>query len=79
MDVSVVPHAGTWIEITSRFRPNLFLLVVPHAGTWIEIRHSASLDISLIVVPHAGTWIEIVKQRLISIPECRRSPRGNVD
>ena len=35
--MSVVPHAGTWIEILltpGRFHP---CFVVPHAGTWIEI------------------------------------------
>ena len=33
----VVPHAGTWIEITCKQGWNIVVRVVPHAGTWIEI------------------------------------------
>ena len=36
----VVPHAGTWIEISADFAISLVLKVVPHAGTWIEIPRS---------------------------------------
>ena len=36
----VVPHAGTWIEITPSPKPADNIAVVPHAGTWIEIRYS---------------------------------------
>ena len=33
----VVPHVGTWIEISRspRSRPEIY--VVPHVGTWIEM------------------------------------------
>ena len=34
---AVVPHAGTWIEITKKRFVNASVAVVPHAGTWIEI------------------------------------------
>ena len=34
---SVVPHAGTWIEISCKRMKNMLMWVVPHAGTWIEI------------------------------------------
>ena len=33
----VVPHAGTWIEISKVPFTDVSALVVPHAGTWIEI------------------------------------------
>ena len=33
----VVPHAGTWIEISANKSVSSGLGVVPHAGTWIEI------------------------------------------
>ena len=36
--MEVVPHAGTWIEISDRSHFNFSGSdVVPHAGTWIEI------------------------------------------
>ncbi len=34
---NVVPHAGTWIEITLTIKGGFADAVVPHAGTWIEI------------------------------------------
>ena len=34
----VVPHAGTWIEISEAAKKSVMADVVPHAGTWIEIR-----------------------------------------
>ena len=34
---TVVPHAGTWIEIKAGREYMICALVVPHAGTWIEI------------------------------------------
>ena len=37
----VVPHAGTWIEMTRSELIRSWLLVVPLAGTWIEIRQMA--------------------------------------
>ena len=33
----VVPHVGTWIEITSLAKNMISSNVVPHVGTWIEI------------------------------------------
>ena len=37
--ISVVPHAGTWIEILTRHPVEYSISVVPHAGTWIEMYH----------------------------------------
>ena len=37
MKKTVVPHAGTWIEILPVNYNTEISLVVPHAGTWIEI------------------------------------------
>ena len=56
---AVVPHAGTWIEISSLTRNDNCFGVVPHAGTWIEIVELPWKLIRGVVVPHAGTWIEI--------------------
>ena len=75
----VVPHAGTWIEISLYFDAANPVAVVPHAGTWIEIPISADLGIYLRVVPHAGTWIEIERSENIYNLSISRSPRGNVD
>ena len=36
-ETSVVPHEGTWIEITTQLHKILTMPVVPHEGTWIEI------------------------------------------
>ena len=57
--VTVVPHAGTWIEIYLINIHAAFEKVVPHAGTWIEITLVFCGEQSFTVVPHAGTWIEI--------------------
>ena len=35
--MSVVPHAGTWIEIAFPVNAQNPVSVVPHAGTWIEM------------------------------------------
>ena len=43
---SVVPHAGTWIEIFDNFVKVACFKVVPHAGTWIEIGLSYDLHSS---------------------------------
>ena len=34
---TVVPHAGTWIEMSTYPHVISYFSVVPHAGTWIEI------------------------------------------
>ena len=34
----VVPHEGTWIEITLCAGSHGYAIVVPHEGTWIEIQ-----------------------------------------
>ena len=75
----VVPHAGTWIEISTKIRPSISFLVVPHAGTWIEIGVRFGHVLFHTVVPHAGTWIEITSPSLSVVALQCRSPRGNVD
>ena len=57
--LTVVPHAGTWIEIVPKVDTKNVKSVVPHAGTWIEIVIHLPLCCFKEVVPHAGTWIEI--------------------
>ena len=42
--LTVVPHAGTWIEISSEVIFVATIAVVPHAGTWIEITQRKSED-----------------------------------
>ena len=37
IELPVVPHAGTWIEIGATEKAFATQTVVPHAGTWIEI------------------------------------------
>ena len=37
IEYTVVPHAGTWIEILSDSKKIVLNPVVPHAGTWIEM------------------------------------------
>ncbi len=55
----VVPHEGTWIEISNRTVRALTYLVVPHEGTWIEILPLGKNRPRMAVVPHEGTWIEM--------------------
>ena len=76
---SVVPHAGTWIEISLTQGLLHPALVVPHAGTWIEIICENTTQILKKVVPHAGTWIEIARDPVCRNRALSRSPRGNVD
>ena len=56
---TVVPLAGTWIEIRVGITVVLLVGVVPLAGTWIEIDCIDKVKSYGIVVPLAGTWIEI--------------------
>ena len=76
---TVVPFAGTWIEIILRFSQLEYHHVVPFAGTWIEIKNTASCTRCCYVVPFAGTWIEINWYRQRIYWRNRRSLRGNVD
>ena len=57
---SVVPLAGTWIEIYISYALRIFHKVVPLAGTWIEIPTTGKNDDVYWVVPLTGTWIEIL-------------------
>ena len=57
---TVVPYAGTWIEIFADIVDAIHVVqVVPYAGTWIEIRGQWRLHRVFLVVPYAGTWIEM--------------------
>ena len=58
---SVVPLAGTWIEIHNHMASGCNASVVPLAGTWIEILIRFRLSFPCVVVPLAGTWIEILR------------------
>ena len=40
----VVPHEGTWIEMTSAAVYAVDFCVVPHEGTWIEIAVAAEVS-----------------------------------
>ena len=78
----VVPHAGTWIEISMLFALLFSSAVVPHAGTWIEIILVWLMKFPVIVVPHAGTWIEIADTRdlglgAVSFPTRERGLKYN--
>ena len=59
MVTSVVPHAGTWIEIIwriiSRFLHGSFPTRERGLKSFLVLAHKAA-DV---VVPHAGTWIEM--------------------
>ena len=44
----VVPHAGTWIEISLQKIFAIIGFVVPHAGTWIEI---GTIDYNIVRYP----------------------------
>ena len=79
---AVVPHAGTWIEISNTIIPVLSALVVPHAGTWIEICGVETCRDCCLVVPHAGTWIEmralhLVRIRSVSFPTRERGLKSS--
>ena len=75
---TVVPHAGTWIEITENKTALETAKVVPHAGTWIEIENA---KISRIKTTSFPTRERGLKLRFAIVSDCphRRSPRGNVD
>ena len=49
--VNVVPHAGTWIEITLGSCVAIVMIVVPHAGTWIEIGINGNVDMDVLSFP----------------------------
>ena len=67
---SVVPHVGTWIEISIVLVEHVHINVVPHVGTWIEIFPPVVPVPVPMVVPHVGTWIEITH----SFPNCTNLP-----
>ena len=79
IELAVVPHAGTWIEIFIVDHIASHFSVVPHVGTWIEIGQTSGSGAGLAVVPHAGTWIEILACAAPGEEYYCRSPRGNVD
>ena len=56
---SVVPHAGTWIEITCLEAEYRLRLSFPTRERGLKLRFNDAKIATMIVVPHAGTWIEI--------------------
>ena len=78
-DKNVVPHRGTWIEISSGISPLESIRVVPHRGAWIEIHNYSKMRYWRKVVPHRGAWIEIHLE-LHSFHRCtRRASQRRVD
>ena len=81
--INVVPHAGTWIEMSEHLTKTLRKRsVVPHAGTWIEIGRVQTREDRRDVVPHAGTWIEIIRVsqygiQTMSFPTRERGLKSN--
>ena len=75
---SVVPHAGTWIEISSSFEAAVSCSVVPHAGTWIEIHQPSDNGLALPSFPTRERGLKLVAL-WEELKLLRRSPRGNVD
>ena len=62
---AVVPHAGTWIEITDKLENGFAVASFPTRERGLKFS-AGSVSAGLqSVVPHAGTWIEIaLKQEL---------------
>ena len=71
---TVVPLAGTWIEMLASKPRVLAKVVVPLAGTWIEIHIYAGNWRRHIVVPLAGTWIEMSRCAEINLIDMWSSP-----
>ena len=76
---SVVPHAGTWIEIVLHDRPFVSIKVVPHAGTWIEIIHGEDARLPDRSFPTRERGLKYCQSFQSQNLLHRRSPRGNVD
>ena len=77
---SVVPHAGTWIEITF----SILFQFLPFSSFPTRERGLKCYRLNqgrafIKVVPHAGTWIEMRLHKADRLRQCCRSPRGNVD
>ena len=75
---AVVPHAGTWIEITPTTVTRKVNPVVPHAGTWIEIsRYFTPFNANgSFPTRERGLKLHKIHRRF---RHAGRSPRGNVD
>ena len=75
----VVPHAGTWIEMSFEFCDILSCKVAPHAGTWIEINIQKEYNNTVRrSFPTRERGLKSLNK--IEYLEARgRSPRGNVD
>ena len=62
INTAVVPHAGTWIEISSHTPNNRILSSFPTRERGLKFVKQVNDQIPKCVVPHAGTWIEISSQ-----------------
>ena len=69
--VLVAPHAGAWIETSTKSPVCGLAGVAPHAGAWIETAPLRAWSQSRRVAPHAGAWIETMNNR--SKPHLRAS------
>ena len=76
---NVVPHAGTWIEISDPLPLPASSMSFPTRERGLKLILQELAFINETVVPHAGTWIEMQEryEELIALES--RSPRGNVD
>ena len=59
ISVSVVPHAGTWIEIPTYSLLTIFQSSFPTRERGLKFETLVIVKSVYDVVPHAGTWIEI--------------------
>ena len=76
---AVVPHEGTWIEITLHYSDDTQpLWVVPHEGTWIEIVAYLQASTKWLSFPTRERGLKWVRYELNPVYP-GRSPRGNVD
>ena len=57
--LTVVPHAGTWIEITAMYQLSQALASFPTRERGLKLKQKDYVLESSGVVPHARTWIEI--------------------
>ena len=59
ISVSVVPHAGTWIEIVVLGQYSKIIQSFPTRERGLKFTKKLAGLFETMVVPHAGTWIEI--------------------
>ena len=60
MGCPVVPHEGTWIEMSRAVSPSATFPSFPTRERGLKLKLPSQLFKRAIVVPHEGTWIEIL-------------------